>query len=174
MHLVRYGADVQRECSRCHSFTPAADAAFRDEEATREPAVGRTVPPRSAISDTAAAVLSGVIVMGLGGLITGGVLGGGASTGFVIGLGVGVVAGLLVGRVIARFENVIAGALVCGILPLALCLKDAVRRGRLNLKDFNQPGSLVAVACIFGAGAVLGGLLVGVKKLIVRLSRRDP
>jgi hypothetical protein len=102
------------------------------------------------------------------------VLGGGVSNGFLIGLAVGVVAGLLVGRVLARFESVIAGALVGGILPLALCLKDAVRRGRLNLKDFAQPESLVAVGCIIGAGAVLGGLLVGVKKLIVRLGRRDP
>jgi hypothetical protein len=135
--------------------------------------INDVAPPQGGISDGAAALLAGILVMGLGGLIAGAVISGGAGEGIGIGAAAGVGLGLLIGRVIAGCQHVMTGALVTGVLPIFLCLRDAFRRGRFQLKDFLAPEGLAVMAGIFAAGAVLGGLLVGTRKLIVRFSRRS-
>jgi hypothetical protein len=132
-----------------------------------------------------------VFVFAAGGAVLGGVLaassldgpalgialggGGGAFIGLIVGWGGGgAFIGLIVGWGFRWIQSFWAGALLGGMIPILLVLKDAAARGRLDPEEMMKPESLLVIGCIMGAGAAVGMLLVGVKKLFLRLFRGAP
>lgn len=94
-----------------------------------------------------------------------------------LGAGVGCVVALLFGRKLAALDTVAEGAILTGLLPIGMILIGAIRSGRImeaKLSDFED----IRFWCFFGgafiAGAILGGTLVAVKKLIVTLRTPHP
>src|SRR5439155_18148727 len=108
--------------------------------------------------NTFAALVSGVLVMGLGGGVIGFVLDRfDRGVGTLVGLGVGALLGLVGGRRIAAAESVLGGMLAGALLPVALILLDALRSGRLF---DNGPEELVSPSAlmVFGGLAVVGAV----------------
>jgi hypothetical protein len=151
----------------------ATDVRGNETDRGNRPAAGP-----SPWTNTFAALVSGVLVMGLGGGVIGLFLDGFApGVGTLVGLGVGAVAGLVAGRRIAAAESVLGGMLIGAVLPVAMLLLDAVRSGRLFDNDpaeLVSPGALMVLGGLAVVGAVAGSLLVLVRKLIVRLAGGSP
>jgi hypothetical protein len=121
-----------------------------------------------------ACCLSGLLVGSLTGLVVGRLIGG-SFTGqpVVIALATGAIIGVLFGRKIASIPTVLRGIAFGAFLPFGLCLLDGIRRGRFNdlgrvAKDLQSPQGLLVIGLFLGVGGGLGGLLVGIRKLIER------
>jgi hypothetical protein len=160
---------MRMECPRCAAVvatrsqgSPDREPGFAIEEA---PAAPRRP---TAAQESLAAYLAGAFWFAVGGIVIGGRISGGQPIGLGIGALAGIVVGLWIGSKIARFESMIGAGVVCGLIPIFLCLKDAFRRGRLRLDELATPGFLVPFGIIFGSGFLVGALLVGTKKLILR------
>jgi hypothetical protein len=125
-----------------------------------------------------AAVVSGVLVMGVGGAVVGCVMEGfDPGVGTLVGLGVGALLGLVAGRRVALSESVLGGMLAGAVLPVAVVLLGALRSGRLfdaSPDELVAPQALLVFGGLAVAGAVAGSLLVLVRKMIVRLACGSP
>lgn len=82
---------------------------------------------------------------------------------------IGAGAGLILGMIFGRFRSITAAAIAGGILPLVLIVNDALRRGRLQAKDLNDPNVLLIMAGIVAAGATTAALLNATAKGLRRL-----
>jgi hypothetical protein len=120
-----------------------------------------------------AGCLSGLIVGAAGGTALGLMSAGGVlneKVGF--GAALGAVLGAIILRKIAECRTVIGGAVFGMFVPVALVLMHAVRSGRIGEigTGMNDPMFLKAAAIGLGGGALIGGLLVAVRKGIERIT----
>jgi hypothetical protein len=144
----------------------------RDDRSLR--AVGPAAP--SSTVQMFAGLISGVLVLGVGGALVGAVMAatmdGKMETLVALGGGVGAFIGLLLGRRLAYVEKIWVGALTGAVLPLLLILLGALRSGRLfdaQPEDFADPKALMVLIGAPVVGGLLGASLIGLKKLLVRL-----
>jgi hypothetical protein len=157
-------SDADHECPRCSDFM------------TDTGSVEHAGLPASPALESFAAALAGIVVMSVSGTILGRLAADSWHDQKVLfGALIGAVLGLIAGRKIAQCRTVLSGALTCAVIPFALCLLDAIRSGRikhLRPQEFQEPRFWLIAAGIFGGGALLGGLLVATRKMLVRLTGR--
>jgi hypothetical protein len=167
MQVMGQGNNMRMECPRCSVVEVEPVMECRERQVNfQDEAPQQVLAPTSAGREMLAAYLAGTLIFGIGGLIIGAIAFRGHPQALGLGSLIGAVLGLLIGSKIARFDSMIGAGLVSGILPLVLCLRDGFRRGRMNVGALGRPDSLLAIAVIFGAGFVLGVILVGTKRLI--------
>jgi hypothetical protein len=122
--------------------------------------------------ETLACCLSGVLVCATIGLIVGRFLTNSwEDVPVIIGVLGGGLFGLVAGRRIAACETIVGGMAFGAFLPIGLILLGALRSGRMPDPGelLKEPRALVVIGGILGGGAVIGGLLVAVRRLLVRL-----
>ncbi|MBI4613291.1 MAG: hypothetical protein HY720_06740 [Planctomycetes bacterium] len=93
----------------------------------------------------------------------------------LFGIGLGAFLGLLFGRKIAAMDTIPGGIVTGAFLPIGLCLLDGIRSGKLARVSANEladPRTLTALGTTLAIGGTIGGLLVGLRKLIDSRGRR--